>query len=102
MKKQASILTVLLVLLGITTLTAVPVSAQEDSFRCGGYLVSVGALMSDVLEKCGPPTVKKPGQGEGGATWIYDRGSGQFTVILRFVGPTLSSIEQTDQYGSGS
>jgi hypothetical protein len=100
MKKQALILTVLFIMFSITIVTAVPASAQEGSFRCGDYLVSVGALMSDVLAKCGPPTVKEPGQGEGGATWIYNRGSGQFTVILRFVGPTLSSIEQTDQYGS--
>ena len=100
MKKQALILTVLFIMFSITIATTVPASAQDDSFRCGSYLVSVGALMSDVLAKCGPPTVKEPGQGEGGATWIYNRGSGQFTVILRFVGPTLSSIEQTDQYGS--
>jgi hypothetical protein len=100
MKKKVLILTVLFMMLSIITLTAVPTSAQEGSFRCGDYLVSVGDTMSDVLDKCGPPTVKNPGEGEGGATWIYNRGSGQFTVILRFVGPTLSSIEQTNQYGS--
>ena len=99
MKKQVLIFAVLLMLLSTIPLTAVPASAQEGSFRCGDYLVSVGDTMSDVLAKCGPPTVENPGRREGGATWIYDRGSGQFTVILRFVGPTLSSIEQTDQYG---
>jgi hypothetical protein len=100
MKKQALILAVLFMLLSITIFTAVPAPAQEGSLRCGSYLVSVGDQMSDVLAKCGPPTVKNPGEGEGGATWVYNRGSGQFTVILRFVGPTLSSIEQTDHYGS--
>ena len=100
MKKRALGLAVLFMLFSMITLTAVPTSAQEGSFRCGDYLVSVGDLMSDVLAKCGPPTVKNPGEREGGATWIYNRGSGQFTVILRFVGPTLSSIELTDQYGS--
>ena len=100
MKKQALFLAMLFMLLSLTLFTAVPAPAQEGSFRCGSYLVSVGDLMSDVLAKCGPPTVKNPGERDGGETWIYNRGSEQFTVILRFVGPTLSSIEQTDQYGS--
>ena len=91
MKKRALSLAVLFMLLSMITLTAVPTWAQEGSFRCGDYLVSVGDLMSDVLAKCGPPTVKNPGERDGGETWIYNRGSEQFTVILRFVGPTQIS-----------
>ncbi|MEJ2365561.1 MAG: DUF2845 domain-containing protein, partial [Deltaproteobacteria bacterium] len=72
MKKQALGVPVLFMLLSMITLTAVPASAQEGSFRCGDYLVSVGDLMSDVLAKCGPPTVKNPGKREGGATWVYN------------------------------
>ena len=69
-------------------------AAAEDSFRCETHLITLGQTKADVLAKCGPPSTQEY------QTWTYSRGSTQFVTILRFSGEKLTSIEQTEDYGS--
>ena len=98
MMRISSPLMVVAVMLTLTILIAAPNLAEaQGHFRCGTKLVRVGNTKSQILSWCGPPDVENPGRDEGGATWIYTRGSARFSVILRFVGPKLSIIENESQ-----
>jgi hypothetical protein len=96
-----------LTLLALLAVSAAP--AADDTFRCGGKIISTGMAMVDVLAKCGEPTLRTveeiPQQVRraNGSTytagtvtvevWTYDRGSSSFPAVLRFEGGKVTSIE---------
>ena len=83
--------------------------AADDTFRCGGKIISSGMTMVDVLAKCGEPTLRNVEEvpqhvrRANGSTyvagtvtvevWTYDRGSSSFPAVLRFEGGKFTSIE---------
>ena len=89
----------------------------SGTMRCSGRIVSVGASMSDVKNKCGEPTTtsvveiktKVTSRGSGASdreeitrvdeVWEYDFGKHKFIKILTFEGTKLKKIE-TGGYGS--
>ena len=93
----------------LTLLSTLPVSAADDTFRCGGKLINTGMTMTDVLAKCGEPTLRTVEEvpqhvrRANGSTyvsgtvtvevWTYDRGSSSFPSVLRFEGGKVTSIE---------
>jgi hypothetical protein len=90
-------------------LAASPAPAQDDTFRCGGKIITTGMTMVDVSAKCGEPTLRTveevPQQVRraNGSTyvagtvtvevWTYDRGSSSFPAVLRFEGGKVTSLE---------
>jgi hypothetical protein len=75
-------------------------SATADTLRCGSYLIQDGDDAFSVIAKCGKPTermtISEPvyaSTGDGGTfaagavalseLWRYDRGPGQFPVIMK-------------------
>ena len=99
----------LLLPLTLLTLLAANPARADDTFRCGGKIISSGMTMVDVLAKCGEPTLRNveevPQQVRraNGSTyvagtvtvevWTYDRGSSSFPAVLRFEGGKVTSIE---------
>ena len=106
MKRRSIVMagTFLIILLAIVI--AVPNFADAFyPFRCGTKLVRVGDTKTDILNKCGTPTMENAGRiGTGGVdVWVYNQGSSKTMKILRFTGPRLTSIESSSTYGySGS
>ena len=93
----------------LALLTAGAALAADDTFRCGGKIITSGMAMVDVLAKCGEPTLRSveevPQQVRRAngttytagtitvETWTYDRGSSSFPAVLRFEGGKVTSIE---------
>lgn len=87
--------------------TAIP--AYADTLRCGSSLISTGAQLSYVLDKCGQPDTtqeitepvlaQRPNGTayEVGTTtrliWTYRRRSGEFPAVLTFEGGELKKLE---------
>jgi len=84
-------------------------SAIAETLRCGSYLIQEGDDAFSVIAKCGKPTermtISEPvyaSSGDGGTfptgqvasteLWHYDRGSGQFPVIIKIVDGHVQSI----------
>jgi len=84
-------------------------SATADTLRCGSSLIQVGDDAFSVIAKCGKPTermtLSEPvyaSSGDGGMfptgavalteLWHYDRGAGQFPVILKISDGVVQSI----------
>jgi hypothetical protein len=102
MKTRLSALLGAVLILGLTIVMAVPNVAEAFySFRCGTKLVRVGDTKTDILQKCGSPTLKTPGRdATGGAdVWTYNQGSGKTMRILRFTGPKVTAIDSSNNYG---
>jgi hypothetical protein len=90
-------------------LAAAGAAAAEDTLRCGGALISVGMVASQVAAKCGEPQTKhvedvpvrvRRANGTtatGGVTrverWTYERDYGQFPALLTFEAGKLKTIE---------
>ena len=84
-------------------------AAHADTLRCGGSLISTGALEAYVVEKCGEPTskmeVSEPVMArrpdgftyQVGTTtqqiWRYKRSPGSFPAVLTFEGGVLKKLE---------
>ncbi|MBT8443773.1 MAG: DUF2845 domain-containing protein [Gammaproteobacteria bacterium] len=72
-KKSLLIITAIV----LSALTLEPAVAS-GSMRCGTHIISAGGRtgtgMYEVLKKCGEPTERF------GNTWVYKRGSTQYTV----------------------
>jgi hypothetical protein len=84
-------------------------AAAADTLRCGGALISVGMVASQVAAKCGAPQTKqvedvpvRVRRGNGTAAtagvtrierWTYEREYGQFPALLTFERGKLKSIE---------
>lgn len=68
-------------------------AATAQTFVCGQTLVEtdVGTTKEEVLEKCGPPSVKGPDR------WYYKDQPGQVTVVLTFENGLLQQIENIPQ-----
>ncbi len=68
-------------------------AATAQTFVCGQTLVEtdVGTTKEEVLEKCGPPSVKGPDR------WYYKDQPGQVTVVLTFENGMLQQIENIPQ-----
>lgn len=77
-------------LLVLSVAGAAPAFAEgTDSFRCGSQIIEVGAPASKVRDACGDP------DDIDGYDWTYERGSGQFTIIVHMAPDnTVSSIDQ--------
>ena len=73
-----------------TALSFVAVVAYgSEGFDCGGHIISAGDSKAEVEEHCGPPSSNE------GSTWIYERGSEQFTVTVHFEADgTVNRIEK--------
>ena len=87
--------------------TATP--ARADTLRCGGSLISTGALAGYVREKCGAPDSKQEvsepimARRPNGSTyqvgkttkeiWRYRRGPREFPAVLTFEGGVLKQLE---------
>ena len=102
MKTRSSALLGAVLILGLTIVMAVPnVADAFYSFRCGTKLVRVGDTKTDILKKCGSPTLETPGRdATGGAdVWTYNQGSGKTMRILRFTGPKVTAIDSSNNYG---
>jgi len=81
----------------------------QGVFRCGSSIVDTGLTVAELLGKCGEPDAKEvtvepirarnPGGGsrEVGTTtierWTYNRGRGQFPVLLTIEGGSVKRIE---------
>jgi len=65
-------------------------TVQADPFVCGQGMVEtgVGTTKEEVLDKCGPPTVKEMDR------WYYKNQPGQVTVVLTFETGKLEQIEE--------
>jgi len=87
--------------------------AEPDRPECGGRIISIGDVMSEVLAKCGDPAWKDSHQEElqerreGGQEhrifvtveeWTYDFGPNRFVRIVTFRNGTVSDI-RTGGYG---
>jgi len=77
----------------VAILLVAPAGAFADTgFRCGTYIVSQGLFMEKVLEYCGEPTERMDDD-----TWVYNRGSEEFTVIVHFAPDnTVDRITNTE------
>lgn len=86
MKRPYSFLTILLLIFFANV-------AYAQSFACGQSIVEtgMGTTKEEVLEKCGPPTMKE------GDRWVYENQPGQVTVILVFETGKLNQIEQVPE-----
>jgi hypothetical protein len=106
MKRKVNVLLWTFLIFSLTIAIAIPNFADAFyPFRCGTKLVRVGDTKTDILNKCGSPTMQNPGRiGTGGVdVWVYNQGSSKTIKILRFTGPKLTSIESSSTYGySGS
>lgn len=86
-------------------------AANAESFRCGQWIVSEDSTVTELLEKCGPPTEQQveivdvygPGVSGGGRvkrgetkieTWTYDRGSQSFKMVVTIVDGRIKSMER--------
>ncbi|MDH3977936.1 MAG: DUF2845 domain-containing protein [Gammaproteobacteria bacterium] len=58
------------------------------SMRCGGKLIDQGASKSELLQRCGEPSLKKD------AYWYYDRGSSIFLTRIFFVDEKIQFIDE--------
>jgi hypothetical protein len=81
---------------------------RADTLRCGGSLISTGAIAGNVLEKCGPPDSKEEvsepvmARRPNGSTyqvgtttkeiWRYKRGPREFPAVLTFEGGVLKKL----------
>jgi hypothetical protein len=101
---------VALVLVGLTSLPAAVVCAQEG-LRCPstGRLVQVGDSSRKVEKRCGPPDAREPVVDEQctdqgycsrrvGERWTYDFGQTYFVRYLLFWNGRLAQIEE-GEYG---
>jgi Protein of unknown function (DUF2845) len=86
---------------------ASPVRAG-DEVRCGSSIISKEVSVEDLLQKCGEPTSKKvleedvrAANASGGSrkvgttvteTWVYDRGSQAFDMVVTIVDGKIKSI----------
>jgi hypothetical protein len=97
-------------LLGLVLIVgAARAAAAADTLRCGGALISVGMVASQVAARCGEPQTKhledvpvrvRRANGKtaaGGITrverWTYERDYGQFPALLTFEQGKLKTIE---------
>ncbi|MFC1863420.1 DUF2845 domain-containing protein [Thermodesulfobacteriota bacterium] len=97
--------------------------ARQGLWRCGNEVIKIGDTKSEVLLKCGPPTLnfedsietrgsyrKKFSLDERDGTyyeksqiveeWTYNCGTARFIYILTFTGGRLNDIRSVG-YGSG-
>jgi hypothetical protein len=87
--------------------------AKSDQHECGGPIVVIGDLKSDVLMKCGEPALKDAHQEEFGERvgnglgqtvyvtveeWTYNYGPNRFVRIFTFTNGKVSDIK-TGGYG---
>jgi len=87
--------------------------AKSDQRECGGRIVVIGDLKSDVLMKCGEPALKDAHQEEFGERvgnelgqkvyvtleeWTYNYGPNRFVRIFTFTNGKVSDIK-TGRYG---
>ena len=63
------------------------------SMRCGVHLIDQGATKEEVIQACGPPTVKKKGD----TYWYYDRGSTNLVTRVFFVGDKVEFIDDVSR-----
>jgi len=86
------------------------VATCDESFRCGGSLVSSESSVAELLAKCGKPAsrevstenvrsrTKLGGTVKVGTTakevWFYNRGSGADAMVVTIVDGKLQSIER--------
>jgi hypothetical protein len=93
--------------LAILTLLAATTQADE-SFRCGSSIVNKDTSLDDLVEKCGEPDSRKSVEEDvraanagGGSrkvgvtiteTWIYERGSHAFDMVVTIVDGKIKSI----------
>lgn len=78
------------VILGLSLSLATTHAANAQPFMCGESMVETGmnTTKEEVLEKCGPPTVKTEDR------WYYKNQPGGVTVVLVFQIGELEQIEQ--------
>jgi hypothetical protein len=90
-------------------LGAAGAASAADTLRCGGALISVGMVASQVTAKCGEPQAKRVEDvpvrvrrangttATAGVThlehWTYERDYGQFPALLTFEQGKLKTIE---------
>ena len=81
-------------------------SAADETFRCGSWVVSADISVTDLLNKCGKPSSQEVstedvrnehGVKVGTSTteiWRYDRGSRAAPMIVTIVDGQVQSIER--------
>ena len=88
-------------------LTVAPsISAGDELFRCGSWLVSADISVAELLNKCGKPASRdvstQDARNEHGIkvgtstteVWRYDRGSRAAPMIVTIVDGQIRSIER--------
>lgn len=91
-------------------LLAAGTPAQAETFRCGQRIASPEMSVEELLEICGEPTTKSvetvdvyARTAAGGRirtgtsvieTWIYDRGSQSFPMVVTVVDGRIKSMER--------
>ncbi|MGH8129227.1 MAG: DUF2845 domain-containing protein [Steroidobacteraceae bacterium] len=88
-------------------------NAAAETFQCGQWIASPEMSVEELLEKCGAPTTKSVkvfdiyGPTVAGAgrvkrgtstveTWIYDRGSQSFDMVVTIVDGKIKSMERAE------
>jgi hypothetical protein len=96
-------------LTALAILTAIAATAQADeSFRCGSSIISKDNSLEELVAKCGEPDsrqsveedVRAANAGGGSRkvgttvteTWIYERGSHAFDMVVTIVDGKIKSI----------
>ena len=64
-----------------------PQTAFAIEIWCGRSVIRVGDPMHKVRQECGEPSYERGNQ------WMYDRGPGYFTIVIRFVGGKVAYIK---------
>lgn len=81
---------------------------ESEAYKCSNGIVSPGDSKSEVLEKCGEPTLRtstgrifkyagktyRPTE-----NWIYDPGPNEFINWVNFNGDRVSILYNTGDYG---
>lgn len=88
---------------GIILLSAPMMTAS--ALRCGNYIIQEGDSKFRVLKACGKPAYMSPEPNRapyavfGNDTWMYNRGPGGFTTLIRFMDGEIKQIKQEEGWG---
>jgi hypothetical protein len=95
----------------VPLLLILPLAASAETFRCGKWVIDEETTLSELTQKCGPPTshesrvedVRQRDQYTGGMmkvgettieTWTYDRGPQALVMVVTIVDGRIKSIER--------
>jgi hypothetical protein len=94
MKTQAAVLIVAVVLVAGLLVGVVP--DRAFALRCGTDIMKVGENVTDLVQRCGPPTFTQTPRDLEAETWWYDQGNARFMTKVAIFDGTITAIEEED------